>query len=64
MYIDPTMTLLVHRVETEHRVTQAERRRVIAERAAADEAAGRMPKAPARTRIGRILRTNVETREA
>ncbi|MFC4137284.1 hypothetical protein ACFOU1_01035 [Microbacterium sp. GCM10011525] len=58
------MTILVHRVETEQQVAKAEQRRVIAERAAADKAARRVPKAPARTPIGRILRRNVETREA
>ena len=61
MYIDPVLMITYHQAEMERAMVEAERRRIAAERRAADTAEGSMPKVRARTPLRRVIRKTVES---
>lgn len=60
MHIDPVLMIASQRAELQRAAVEAERRRVPAERRAAEAAEAPLPKAAGRTALRRLFRKTVE----
>lgn len=61
MYIDPMLTITHHQAGIQRAMVEAERRRVAAERRAADKDESRLQKSSTRTPIRRSFRKTVKS---